>query len=294
LCLYCSIPDWHHPYYPNQGRHHELPGPKPGDRPDLLAFVEVLREQVRELCTQYGEIHGFWWDNNVDEHVDPSLNALIRELQPNCIINDRGFDPGDFGTPERDFDPSLDALSGFARPTEACQSVGMESWGYRADEDYYSDLHLQRSLAKYLARGGNYLLNVGPKADGAIPIEAERILRRLGDWYVRVRPALLGEPCSTLTDNRDVLLTRRGDMLYVICHREMAGDAVKLRPLTGAPKRATLLNDGRAVDFAVELLPSDHVAGTACLRLKRLPVNELAGQVLVMALEFDRLPSAGG
>lgn len=62
LCLYYSVVDWHHRNYPNQGRHHELPGPLPGDEPDLERYMAFLVEQVRELCTQYGEIHGFWWD----------------------------------------------------------------------------------------------------------------------------------------------------------------------------------------------------------------------------------------
>jgi alpha-L-fucosidase len=68
----------------------ELPqrGPAPrtaapaGRQPDLMKYLEFLRGQVRELCTNYGEIHGFWWDMNVPKHVDPSINAMIRELQP--------------------------------------------------------------------------------------------------------------------------------------------------------------------------------------------------------------------
>ena len=127
LCLYYSIADWHHPNYPNQGRHHELP-PQPGDDPDWDKYLEFLRAQVRELCTNYGTIHGFWWDMNVPKHVDPSINAMIRQLQPDAVINNRGFDEGDFGTPERDYEK--DAAVAFDRPTEACQSVGTESWGY--------------------------------------------------------------------------------------------------------------------------------------------------------------------
>ena len=84
-----------------QGRHHELPA-QPGDDPSLPKYIEFLKAQVRELCTNYGEIHGFWWDMNVDKHVDRSINALIRQLQPKAVINDRGYDEGDFGTPERD------------------------------------------------------------------------------------------------------------------------------------------------------------------------------------------------
>jgi len=103
LCLYYSIADWNQPNYPNQGRHHELP-PQPGDQPDLMKYIEFLKKQVVELCTNYGEIHGFWWDMNVDKHVDRTINDIIRKLQPKAVINNRGYDEGDFGTPERDYE----------------------------------------------------------------------------------------------------------------------------------------------------------------------------------------------
>ena len=232
LCLYYSVVDWHHPNYPNQGRSHELAGPQPGDEPDLDAYRAFLVAQVRELCTQYGELHGFWWDMNVTGVVDPSINAMIRSLQPKAVINRRGFDEGDFGTPERDYDGDTGAALAFPRLTEACQSVGRESWGYKSDEDYYSDRHLIASIDKMMARGANYLLNVGPKADGAIPEEAERNPGRVGAWYNAVKESFLdAEPASHLTDNRDVLLTRRGNTLYVHLHRYPETERVLLKPI---------------------------------------------------------------
>ena len=287
LRLYYSVVDWNHPNYPNQSRSHEL-APQPGDQPDFGKYLEFLQAQVRELCTNYGEIAGFWWDMNVTKHQDPSINAMIRQLQPTCVINDRGFDRGDFGTPERDF--AADASLGFDRLTEACQSVGMESWGFRKDEDYYTDRHLIRSIDRYLARDGNYLLNVGPRPDGTIPGEAVAILRRIGQWYQAVKESLEGaRPASPLTSNRSVLLTRRDDRtLYVHLNQDPQGDGVKLKPFNVLPKRATLLNTGAAVECAVNLTPGDHAEQKPCLRLLHLPVNELSNTVLVVKLEFDR------
>lgn len=293
LCLYYSIADWHQKNYPNQGRHHELP-PQPGDEPDLMKYLEFLKAQIRELCTHYGEIHGIWWDMNVDKHVDRSINDMIRQLQPKAVINNRGFDEGDFGTPERDYDKGGEELMSFEKRTEACQSVGSESWGYRKDEDYYTDRHLLRSIVKYLARDANYLLNVGPKGDGAIPGEAAAILRRIGNWYRAVKESLEGVvPASRLTTNRNVLLTRRDNTVYVIMHKDPMTEAVKLKPLTVAPRRATLLNTGRPIECAVDMVPSDHVEQKAYLRLRGLSVNELANTVFVAKLEFDRLPEYG-
>lgn len=294
LCLYYSIADWNHPSYPNQGRHHELP-PQPGDAPDWNRYLEFLRAQVRELCSNYGKIHGFWWDMNVPRHRDPSINAMIRELQPGIVINNRGFDDGDFGTPERDYDARAGEAAGFVRPTEACQSVGMESWGYRRDEDYYTDRHLMRSIDAYLARDANYLLNVGPMANGEIPEPAAAILRRIGAWFGRVREALIDvEPASHLTSNRNVLLTRRGRTLYVHLHRDPPGGAVKLKPLAVAPARATLLNTGEPVRWSLTVLPSDHAEQKGYLRLYGLPVNERANEVLIVRLDFERVIDAGG
>ncbi len=287
--LYYSVVDWHHPNYPNQGRHHELASPEPGDQPDLETYMEFLRRQVRELCSNYGEINEFWWDMNVAEYVDPSINAMIRELQPNCVINNRGMDDGDFGTPEREWAEEGDSLVP-DRPVEACNSVGSQSWGYRRDEAYYGDRHLLKSLDNYLAKGGNFLLNVGPGPDGTIPERSAEILRRIGTWLTTMRESLYGvSPATSMTVNRDILLTRRDNTLYVhLCTAPHQEDVI-LKPLVDLPVRATLLNDGRAVRCANDPTPSQHREPHGFLRLQGLPINEYPNSVLVVKLEFEQL-----
>ncbi len=291
LSLYYSIVDWHHPNYPNQGRNHELPGPEPGDTPDLERYLRFLNEQVRELCTNYGEIHGFWWDNNRTDVRDPSINEMIRKLQPNAVINDRGFDDGDFGTPERDYDSYVNEVAAFDRPTQAVESVGHESWGYKADEDYHADSYLIRSIDKILAKGGVYLLNVGPTADGAIPPEAVRILQTIGRWYAAVNVAFHpAVPAPGETENRDVLLTRNGNNLYVHLYKPPPTSRVHLKPIRTLPKQAVLLNTGVPVETCVDFLPSEAVTDSGhheYLRLRNLPVNDLADTVMVVQLTFD-------
>lgn len=285
LCLYYAIVDNNHPNYPNEGRAHELP-PQPQDSPNQEKYLKFLKAQVRELCTNYGEIYGFWWDANRLGIKEPSINNMIRELQPGAVINDRGFDEGDFGTPERDY--QKDDKMSFDKPVEACQSVGMESWGYRKDEDYYTDRHLIGSIDRYLVRDANYLLNVGPMADGTIPEESRAILKRIGKWYNAVKESLEGvRPASSLTSNSSVMLTGRDNVLYVHLNKELPGSAVKLKPINVAPLKATLLNDGRKMDFAVRFNPSDHTEQKAFLNLVGLPVDELCNTVPVIKLEFD-------
>jgi len=299
LCIYYSIADMHHPNYPNAGRSYELPEPAPDDEPNLAKYLDYIEAQVRELCTNYGTIHGIWWDANVVQVQDPRFRKLIRSLQPQAVINGRGPDgawpaeeSGDFSTPERDYDLHGAELLAFERPTEACQAVGIESWGYRAEEDYYSDAYLIRSIDKMMARGANYLLNVGPKADGTFPDEAVRMLKVVGDWYGRVSEALLDtEPCSDLTVNREVLLTRRENTLYVHLHTPPRGKAVVLAPLAKLPRTATLLNTGEPVQTRLDRLPERWQDAGPTLRLYDLPVNEHPGTALVVKLEFEEDPA---
>lgn len=292
LGLYYSVVDWHHPCYPNQDRSHELAGPEPGDTPDLEAYLSFLRAQVRELCTNYGEVHAWWWDMNVTERLDPSINAMIRSLQPKAMINARGFDAGDFGIAECEW-TDTDSMLAFERPMEACDTMGTQCWGYKHDEDYHSDRYLMQAIDNSLSKGGNYLLNVGPQADGLIPEVQVKILERIGRWYTQVREAFDGaEPCSAMTANRHVLLTRRGNNLYVHLNKLPASAAVKLKPIAVLPRRATLLNTGAPVEMDLTIFAPDCPHQPApCLRLRNLPVNEMANVVPVVKLEFDSLPT---
>ncbi len=288
LCLYYSIADWNHPNYPNEGRHHELQ-PQPQDSPDWGKYMNFLKEQVRELCTNYGEIHGFWWDMNVPKYQDSSINEMIRKLQPKAVINNRGFDEGDFGTPERDYDSAAGEDKSFERITEACQSVGMESWGYKKDEDYYTDRHLIASIDKYLARDANYLLNVGPNGEGIIQSKSAEILKRIGLWKKSVDESFINVASDTeLINLSGVFVTKKKNTIFVHLNRLPVGDGIKLNPITVAPQNAILLNTGKKVDFAVNLCPSDHASQQPYLRLRNLPVNEMCNTVLVIKLEFDR------
>lgn len=297
LGLYYSVVDWHHKHYPNQGRHHELP-PQPDDEPDMPRYVEYLRAQIEELMTGYGPIRYLFWDMNVPEYHDPGIHEMIRRLQPGILINDRGFhdrtDPrtiqrqGLVVTPEREYqNQQRDAkCERFAQPTEACNALDSLSWGYRDEPDYYSLRHIESQMADTLARGGNYLLNVGPDASGCIPPGQADRLDAIGRWYTRLRPALHAEPASRLVDNDQVLITRHGEVLYVILHRCPHVEAVRLPPLQSVPARAVLLNDGRELPAVVDRLPMDKTG--PWLRIRQIPVNELAGQVLAVRLEFDK------
>jgi alpha-L-fucosidase len=297
LSLYYSLPDWHHKNYPNKGRHHEMFGPRPGEDPDEKKYIDFVREQVRELCTNYGKIYQFFWDVNVGDFRDPTLNPLIRSLQPGILINDRGPDSGDYGTPER----HVPAGQGFDKPTEACSSLGRESWGYKTDEDYYSKKFLLQSMDKILAMGGNYLLNVGPKPDGTIAAENVALLREIGAWYRKVKEAFDGTDSVTGLVEKDsfgmseagqivrdeVMTTKKGHAVYLHLNRDIQSGALILKPMDVLPKKATLLNDGRSLEARVDVTPW-HWQEKPLLRIRGIPTDEMSGTVMVVKLEFGQ------
>jgi alpha-L-fucosidase len=157
--------------------------------PDWDRYVEFLREQVRELCTNYGEISGFWWDMNVPEAIDRSINNMIRDLQPRRSSTIAAWTRATSARPSATT-TRMRRSAEFRAPDRSQPICRSRQLGLSAvDEDTSTDRHLLRSIANYLARDANYLLNVGPNAQGEIPTESTAILQRIGAWYQNVREA---------------------------------------------------------------------------------------------------------
>jgi len=290
--LYYSIPDWNHKNYPNRGRHHEMRGPRPGDEPDFSKYSAYMENQVTELLTKYGKIDQLFWDVNVIGYNNRGFNDRMRALQPGMLINDRGPDNWDYSTPERHVPEGME----FTRLTQAVQSLGRESWGHKLDEDYYNYLYLMQSVDRVMAMGGNYLLNVGPKSDGTIDGRDIKSLKEIGGWYKKVREAFDGASPATsmITYNaqhepmRDkVLLTRKGNTIYVHLYQGTETNGIVLKPFDILPSKAVLLNTGAPLECSVDLVPYYHRDRRPYLRIRNLPTNELTGEVLILKLEFD-------
>ncbi|MBS1565460.1 MAG: alpha-L-fucosidase [Bacteroidetes bacterium] len=144
---------------------------------------EVAVPQIRELLTNYGDVAVLWWDTPTgmtDEYAE-KINALLK-LQPNIITNDRlkrPNYPGDYKTPEQRI-PNLSELDG--KDWETCMTMN-ETWGYKSyANNWKSPQTLIRNLVDIASKGGNYLLNVGPKSDGTFPQESVNILKEMGAW----------------------------------------------------------------------------------------------------------------
>lgn len=144
---------------------------------------DVAVPQVKELLTNYGDVAILWWDTPTgmtDEYAE-KLNALLK-LQPNIITNDRlkrPNYPGDYKTPEQRI-PNLSELDG--KDWETCMTMN-ETWGYKSYANNWKSVEtLVRNLIDIASKGGNYLLNVGPRADGTFPQESIDILKGMGAW----------------------------------------------------------------------------------------------------------------
>ncbi len=280
LLLYYSVVDWHQPAYPNIGRHHEIVTDPA--KHSMSAYMDFLKAQIRELCTNYGKIHGIWWDMNVPEHVDESVHTMIKQLQPEALINNRGFGRGDFSTPERDFDPegaNVHGGTGYSM-TEACQSVGVNSWGYRRDEDYFSAAYFKEHIDSWLAKGCNYLLNIGPDASGKIPPQAAQILKNIGQWFKPVRESFNGKP-EKLLDNNDLLTVRTEDAIYIHCPSGLKASTLCLEPLTNEPEAVVLMNDGAALPWTFEPVVYQRGRTEKFLRIREIPIDELTGPAVI-------------
>jgi alpha-L-fucosidase len=160
---------------------------------------DVAVPQVKELLTNYGDVAVFWWDTPTDmtDEYAAKLNALL-SLQPMIITNDRlkrPNYPGDYKTPEQKI-PTLSELDG--KDWETCMTMN-ETWGYKSYANNWKSVEtLVRNLIDIASKGGNYLLNVGPKSDGTFPQQSIDILKGMGAWMNINSEAIYGTKSNPL------------------------------------------------------------------------------------------------
>lgn len=176
LGYYYSIMDWHHPdYLPRRGW-----SDRSAEGADMDEYTEYVKNQVKELIYEYDPailwFDGGWEDTWTEERGLEVLN-MIRELNPSIIVNNRLEVDGDYTTPEQHIPGQA-----MDRDWETCMTMNGH-WGYaKYDENWKSTKTLIRNLVDIVSKGGNYLLNVGPRADGTFPEESIQRLKEIGTW----------------------------------------------------------------------------------------------------------------
>ena len=296
LCFYHSIMDWHHPDWGTRRPWND----KATGMPDMDRYTAYMKGQLKELLTRYGPIGILWfdgeWESPWTHERGVDLYNYVRSLQPNIIINNRvgkaragmsGMDQGnerigDYGTPEQEipatgFGPGVD--------WESCMTMN-NHWGYnKHDQNWKSGTTLVRNLIDCASKGGNYLLNIGPTAEGVFPEASIQRLAEMGTWMKVNSESIYGtqaSPFEHLAWGRCTQKQIGGDKtrLYLHVFDWPSEGKLVLQGLANKPVKAFLLDGGQPLECAA----ADNQVAIA------LPENAPDKTATVLALDIKGKP----
>ncbi len=223
--------DWEHPDAPGNDWEYKNPGGDlnlyggrnwydvhPELLPEAVKYVdEKAIPQIRELLTKYHP-DIIWFDTPHKLPFSENLRILkvIREIDPQVVVNGRlaRSASGNFG----DYINTGDRPAEFAPVSGDWEAIPTtnESYGYsKFDQSHKPVSFFIQLIAKAASRGGNLLMNIGPKGDGAIDSEDLHILSGVGKWMKRNSESIYGTSASTLPLQNWGVSTMRGNRLYL-------------------------------------------------------------------------------
>ncbi|HTS29470.1 MAG TPA: alpha-L-fucosidase [Bryobacteraceae bacterium] len=265
--FYYSLMDWHHP----DGARCAT------DEAARQRFVAYIHGQIRELLTNYGKIDILWydvaWPLDAKGWESDKMNAMVFQLQPDIIVNNRNKLDGDFTTPEQ-------TITAASRSWESCMTMN-DSWGYnKTDDNWKTPKTIVRNLITCSRDTGNYLLNIGPKPDGSIPEESVRIMTTVGRWMDKNGKSIYQtEKCQPRRSNY-ASFTRNGNTLYM--HNYFwPGETATIGGMMTKVKSAHLLATGKEVKFEQDQFR---------VRFVGLPEKAPDDPVTTIAIECDAEP----
>jgi alpha-L-fucosidase len=265
--LYYSLMDWHHPDW----------RVALSDAEAQKRFVDYTHGQIRELMSNYGKIDILWYDMpvplNAEQWRSVEMNRMVYELQPDIIVNNRNLLPGDFSTPEQSTQPGRGDW-------ESCMTMN-DSWAYLAgDNNWKSSQQLLQNLVECARDGGNYLLDIGPRADGSVPEPSVARLKVIGRWLQKNGDAVYATQKSRFPHGNIGSYTCKGNTLYTVVYfwpgEKMNVGGVKFKVLS-----ARFLATGAPVKF---------IQKGSQLIFVDLPGKAPDDLLTVIAVECDREP----
>jgi alpha-L-fucosidase len=260
-------------------------------------WQEKVIPQVRELLTNYGEISMLWFDmwihhskTVVSKKQLLQLKSLIRELQPNCLINSRlGLSIEE--DPDIDYKTLGDNQLGAKKENFPWQSPATvsHSWGYHSlDNQWKSTTTLLKALINNVSLNGNFMLNIGPRANGDVPFEISQRMIEIGKWLNVNGEAIYGAEAFELrNDQHDwgKITCKKSENAFKVYLHVFTWPLNKTLHLTGisdAPEKVYLLADKQKVP-----LQSTH---SGFFTEVDLPVLEPDPYVSVIVVEYDKKP----
>jgi len=290
---YSQAQDWHEPN--GAGNTWDF---GPDEKKDFDVYLrEKAEPQVRELLTGYGPVALVWFDTPrlMNAERAKRFTDIVRQLQPKTLIDGRLGAVGDYVSTGDNVVPGEVQAAAWEVPATL-----NHTWGYRSDDhDWKSPGEVTFKLVDIVSKGGNYLLNVGPMADGAIPQPSQDVLRTVGRWLRLNGDAIygagptpwggeLGEPSATgtkdlrgnplfLARNEWRVTTKPGKLYFTFFTEPRA--PFELPPMQNAVKRAYRLADGQPVEVKRE-------AGRPALVIER-PILDPTATVVVVEIDGD-------
>ena len=268
VCFYHSILDWHHPaqYVSPDARNPRDGYANNSIHPERKAeYVRYLKSQLNELITGYDPavlwFDGEWvpWWTEAD---GKDLYNYVRSLKNDIIVNNRvgkgrrgmeglnkgpGF-AGDFGTPEQ----QIPATGQPGVDWESCMTMN-DTWGYKStDKNWKSSEQLVRNLVDIVSKGGNYLLNVGPTAEGLIPDASVQRLAEIGRWMSVNAESIYGTTASPFEQPAWGRFTKKPGILYAHVFDWPRDGRLRIPALKQKVTRASLLSAGESRALQVE------------------------------------------
>lgn len=254
MCFYYSIMDWNHPGWPAMDWETH---PPEGDA-DMEAYTTYMKNQLRELIERYDPAV-LWFDGEWEEpwthEAGKDLYQYVRELKPDIIINNRvdkgrrgmkGFTKegefrGDFGTPEQQIpDQGIPGVD-----WESCMTMNRH-WGWnRNDDKWKSTGDLVHKLVDITSKGGNFLLNVGPKPDGTFPQPSVERLAGIGEWMDVNGEAIYGTSASPYPAPGWGRYTEKENILYAHILEWPEASGITIKDPSLSVEGARLLGDSK-------------------------------------------------
>jgi len=186
--LYYSLLDWSHSDYPNFTKNEKRYTDDPVRWEKFTAFNHA---QITELGKSFNP--DLWWfdgdwEQSAEKWRAKEIREMILERNPGAIINSRLQGYGDYATPEQGLPSSKPA----DKYWELCMTIN-DSWGYQHnDKEFKTPEQVIKIFSECISKGGNLLLDIGPRADGTIPSEETDVLKALGRWTAKHSEAIYG------------------------------------------------------------------------------------------------------